>query len=71
MKEDKFYMKPEINNKERDPISKEMKWVLTLRIYLSIHAKMYDLLGLVQPTTMIGNLLFRKSLQTIKKEQKG
>ena len=51
-------------------ISKQMKMVLTLRISLSIHAKTYDPLGLVLPTRMIGNLLFRKSLQTIKKEQK-
>ena len=40
VKEDNFYVKPGINNKERDLISKEMKLVLTLRISLSIHAKM-------------------------------
>ena len=48
-----------------------MKPVLTLRIGLSFHAKTYDPLGLVLPTRMIGNLLFRKSLQLLKKEQKG
>ena len=71
MKEENFYVKPGINNEERDLISKEMKLVLTLRISLSIHAKTYDLLGLVLPTRIIGNLLFRKYLQTIKNEQKG
>ena len=45
--------------------------MLMLRISLSIHAKTSDPQGLVLPTRMIGNLLFRKSLQTIKKEQKG
>ena len=79
VKEDNFYVKPGINNKERDlinlyqetkKISKEMKLVLTLRISLLIHAKTYDLLDLVLPTRMIGNLLFRISLQIIKKEQK-
>ena len=38
---------------------------LTLRICLSIHAKAYDPLGLVLPTRMVGNILFRKTLQFI------
>ena len=33
--------------------------------------KIFDPLGLVMPTKMIGNLLFRISLQVIKKEGKG
>ena len=75
MKEDQFYVKPGITEKERDLInfdrSKEIKPVLTLRISLSIHAKTYDPLGLVLPTRMMGNLLFRNTLQLLKKEQKG
>ena len=73
-------MKLGITDKERDLISsiessqslpRSVKPVLTLRIGLSFHAKTYDPLGLVLPTRMIGNLLFRKSLQLLKKEQKG
>ena len=44
---------------------------LTLRVCLSLHAKAHDPLGLVLPTRMIGNLLFRKTLQILKKERKG
>ena len=44
---------------------------LTIRICLSVHAKTYDPLGLVLPTRMIGNLLFRESLQLLKKERQG
>ena len=44
---------------------------LTLRICLRFHMKIFDPLGLVMPTKMIGNLLFRISLQVIKKEGKG
>ena len=33
--------------------------------------KIFDPLGLVMPTKMIGNLLFRISLQFVKKEGKG
>ena len=51
--------------------TKQIKMVLKLIISLSIHVKTYDLLGLVLPTRIIGNLLFIKSLQKIKKEQQG
>ena len=79
-KDDWFYVKPGITEKERGLLSsidnsevlpRSVKPVLTLRIGLSFHAKAYDPLGLVLPTRMIGNLLFRKSLQLLKKEQKG
>ena len=49
----------------------EVKLKLTLRIALRFHMKTFDPLGLVMPTKMIGNLLFRSSLQIIKKEEKG
>ena len=82
VKEDEFYVKPGITDKERslldgrsidhsDNLPKPIKPVLTLRIGLAFHAKAYDPLGLVLPTRMIGNLLFRNSLQILKKEQKG
>ena len=35
---------------------------LTVRICLSIHSKAFDPLGLVLPTRMVGNLLFRETL---------
>ena len=82
VKDDQFYVKPGITDSEKSLIGchtidrsknlpPEVKPVLTLRIGLSFHAKTYDPLGLVLPTRMIGNLLFRKSLQIIKMEQKG
>ena len=40
---------------------------LTLRACLSFHARPFDPLGLVLPTRMIGNILFRGTLQLIKK----
>ena len=79
-KDDQFYVKPGITDKERnlvvsidssESLPRSVKPVLTLRIGLSFHAKAYDPLGLVLPTRMIGSLLFRKSLQLLKKEQKG
>ena len=42
--------------------------VLTLRICLSLHAKAFDPLGLVLPTRIIGMLLFRNTLQFIKRD---
>ena len=44
---------------------------LTLRICLSIHAKAYDPHGWILPVRMIGNLLFRETLQTLKMNKKG
>ena len=44
---------------------------LTLRACLSLHARPFDPLGLVLPTRMIGNILFRDTLQLIKKNKKG
>ena len=82
VKEDQFYVKPGLTDKEKRLIDQEsidrsnilspsVKPVLTLRICLSFHAKTYDPLGLVLPTRMIGNILFRSTLQILKKEQKG
>ena len=44
---------------------------LTLRICLSLHARPFDPLGLILPTKVIGNVLFRKTLQLIKRNNKG
>ena len=44
---------------------------LTLRIALSFHSRIFDPLGLVLPTKMVGMLLFRDSIQTLKKGLKG
>ena len=41
---------------------------LTVRICLSIHSKAFDPLGLVLPTRMVGNLLFRETLQFLKQD---
>ena len=44
---------------------------LTLRLCLSIHAQSFDPLGFVLPVRMIGNILFRKTLQFLKFSQAG
>ena len=49
----------------------EVKPKITLRICLTYHMKPFDPLGLVMPTKMIGNLLFRCTLQALKKAEKG
>ena len=54
-----------------EQLPREIKPKLTLRICLKFHMKIFDPLGLVMPTKMIGNLLFRITLQAIKKEGKG
>ena len=51
------------------PFLVDIKPALTLRSCLSLHAKTYDPLGLFLPVKMVGNLLFRKTLQTLKKER--
>ena len=54
-----------------DLIRIQVKPHLTIRACLSLHAKPYDPLGFVLPTKMIGNLLFRDTIQFMKREQKG
>ena len=49
----------------------EIKPHLSLRICLSLHAKAYDPLGMVLPTRMFGSLLFRSTLQDLKKIRQG
>ena len=44
---------------------------MSLRICLSLHARTYDPLGWVLPLRMHGNLLFRETLQFLKKDKKG
>ena len=44
---------------------------LTLRVCLSLHSRPFDALGFILPTRMIGNILFRNTLQLMKKEKKG
>ena len=51
------------------PVSLRLK--LTLRICLSLHSRVFDPLGLVLPTRIIGMLLFRDSVQILKKGLKG
>ena len=44
---------------------------LNVRIALALHMKPYDPLGLILPVRMVGNLLLRETIQTLKKELKG
>ena len=73
---DEFFVKMKLSESDKKFFedfgpAKMVKPKLTLQICLHFHAKIYDPLGLVMPTKMIGNLLFRSSLQFIKKEEKG
>ena len=86
VKEDEFYVKSNLGKpskrvKRKDVVVDvsevngkrflEIKQHLTLRICLSLHALSYDPLGFVLPTRMIGQLLFRDSLQDLKKDRQG
>ena len=83
MHEDYFYVKcsldkPSKKSKKSDIVFNisasgviQIKPHLTLRICLSLHAKAHDPLGLVLPTRMIGSLLFRNTLQQLKKDRQG
>ena len=44
---------------------------MTLRACLSLHARPFDALGFILPTRVIGNILFRNTLQIMKKDKKG
>ena len=44
---------------------------LTLRACLSLHARPFDALGLILPTKVIGNILFRNTLQFMKQGSRG
>ena len=52
-------------------IPQTLKPKLTIRMSLSCHAKVFDPLGLVLLTRLIGMLLFSTSFQELKKELKG
>ena len=85
VKDDKFYVKSNLEKPgkkqkksevsvtiNKDSIDRiNIKPHLTIRACLSLHAKAYDPLGLVLPTKMVGSLLFRKTLQEMKRERKG
>ena len=53
------------HNVGKIPLVLNPKLIMTLRLCLTIHAKAYDPLGFMLPTKMMGNLLFRESLQHI------
>ena len=72
--EDKFYIKVGASGKKKTvsislpEIILDPDLKLTLRWALSLHAKAYDPLGLILPTKMIGNFLFRRSLQFLSEQ---
>ena len=84
MKNDKFSIKPNLlspGKKQKKPnFQVEMlpslngicvKPHLTLRAGLSLHAKSYDPLGLILPTKMVGSILFRVTLNDLKRFNSG
>ena len=81
---DLLRVKPEVcyggNKRKGKPVSllpylsdigKFISLKLCLKDCLSVHAKCYDPLGLVLPVKMVGNLLFRETLQRMKLESRG
>ena len=72
MDTDEMFIKLSLTEEERSSIFwKSLKPKLTIRICLSYHARCFDPMGFVLPTRMIGNLLFRISIQNLKKELQG
>ena len=84
VKNDKFFIKPNLlspGKKQKKPNFQvellptldgiNVKPHLTLRAGLSLHAKSYDPLGLILPTKMIGSILFRETLNDLKKFNSG
>ena len=49
----------------------QVKPHLTIRVCLSLHSKPYDPMGFILPTKMIGSILFRDTIQFMKRERKG
>ena len=74
VKDEKFYVKVGASGKKKTvaislpEIINDPDLKLTLRWALSLHAKAYDPLGLILPTKMIGNFLFRRSLQSLSEQ---
>ena len=56
---------------ERQAFPVTVKPKLTLKLCLHFHMKVFDPLGLVMPTKMIGSFLFRRTLQIVKKAERG
>ena len=58
-------------SQEEESGFRSLKPKLTLRLSLSFHSRIFDPLGLMLPTRMVGMLLFRESIQFLKKGLKG
>ena len=83
VKEDKLFIKAKIEGPDKtvkqdsdcfksvNTVISQVKPRLTLRTALSIHCKSFDPLGFCLPTKMIGALLFRRTIQNMKKESQG
>ena len=69
VKEDKLFVKVQINGKKRkivlslDSLIKNPSHRLTVRDCLSLHARCFDPTGLILPVKMTGMILFRRTLQ--------
>ena len=58
-------------SQEEESGCRSLKSKLTLRLSLSFHSRIFDPLGLMLPTRMIGMLLFLESIQFLKKGLEG
>ena len=76
VKNDKFYIKVSVGSKKRKislslfSYQENPQLKLTLRDCLSLHSKAFDPLGMILPVKMIGNLLFRQTIQFLSHQAK-
>ena len=71
VKLDKLFIKVQIEGKKRKIVISLNNFIenpalkLTVRCCLSLHARCYDPIGLILPVKMVGNLLFRETIQSL------
>ena len=71
VRDDRLFVKVQIEGKQRKIVLTLNNFIenpalkLTVRECLSLHARCYDPLGLCLPVKMVGNILFRKTLQVL------
>ena len=70
LKRDEFFVKLDLLEADTLEQKLDIKCKLTLRICLKFHMKIFNPLGLVLPTRMWRNLLFRCTLQIIEKAER-
>ena len=76
VKNDKMFVKIQVQGKRKkisiteDDVVNNPDVTLNLRQCLSVHSRAFDPNGLILPVKMIGNLLFRSTLQSLSEKRK-